>query len=491
MRLPPKPPALLKSLRGLGYSPKTAIADLVDNSLTARATHISIEFVWDDVAPQIRILDNGKGMSQAELEGAMRFGSDPAVARDHEDLGRFGLGLKTASLSQARSLTVCAKQQATDVSIARWDIDHIEASGDWDLLKEPSANAKTVVAELAALKCGTLIIWEKMDRLVEEAGGTIDGFLRIADEVAQHLGMVFHRFLSSERLSIKMNNDPIAPWDPFMIDHPDCRQSPSEELSGPSGRHSVVFTGYVLPPQSRLTSEEMIRGAGTLGWIAHQGFYIYRHDRLIVNGGWLGLGRGGRQWTADRAHHLARISLDITNASDLKWALDVLKSRAVVPVEFQDRVRLLAQKIRQFARNAFRAFREVSNRGRRAADSGSPSIWIKRDTGATTKMHINRRHPLVVAARQQMRRPGPLRSLLEHLDRYTPTFPIAAYGPIADEEEQRRIKQLVRTIYYSHKNGSGLTMEEAQQKLLEHPVFRAHEAFVVLVIREYEQELAR
>ncbi len=491
LQLPPRPPDIAKSLRGLGYSPQTAIADLIDNSIAAGAAAVRIGFLWDAAAPKIKILDNGTGMSGPELLEAMRLGRDPGAVRSKSDLGRFGLGLKTASLSQAKSLTVCAKQAAGEVAVARWDIDHIEAAGEWELQVDHSAEAAPVVAELAAQASGTLVLWEKLDRLLEASGGSIDGFLQVADGVGQHLGMVFHRFLSSGRLTISINGDPVTPWDPFMADHPDCRRSGPETIEDGKRRHSVMFTGYVLPPEPRLTRDEFDGGAGPLGWIAQQGFYVYRQDRLIFGGGWLGLGRAGHPWKADRNHSLARISLDITNASDLEWSIDLLKSQAIAPATFRAHLLHLAQEMRRRAKSAFRVFAGPANGPLRKSDDGDTPIWLPKGDGAAAQLRINRRHPLVIEARRSMRKPALMRSLLDHLDRYTPMHPMASAIPQADGGDQQSIKKLVRSVYYTLRKGQGLSAAEARDQLLQQATFRQHEALVIVSVEEYEQELAR
>ena len=123
---PPKASAMMEALRGLGYSTATALADIVDNSISAGASEVRLHFDWDGYDSRISILDNGRGMSDSELEAAMTLGTiNPLDKRAHTDLGRFGLGLKTASFSQCRSLTVASKREGGPLVCLRWDLDAI------------------------------------------------------------------------------------------------------------------------------------------------------------------------------------------------------------------------------------------------------------------------------------------------------------------------------------------------------------------------------
>src|SRR5690349_3391180 len=122
----PKPKSTLNSYRSFGYSVQTAIADIIDNSITARAKNIWINYVWDGSKSYLSILDDGLGMDLIELIDAMTPGSkNPQDNRESHDLGRFGLGLKTASFSQCRRLTVVSKKKDTILIKRCWDLDYV------------------------------------------------------------------------------------------------------------------------------------------------------------------------------------------------------------------------------------------------------------------------------------------------------------------------------------------------------------------------------
>lgn len=351
---PPRAGALLESLRGLGYSTSTALADIIDNSISAGASEVRIDFVWDGPKSRIAILDNGRGMADAELESAMRLGDkNPLAVREAHDLGRFGMGLKTASFSQCRRLTVATVKDGAS-SCLRWDLTELAAhpDGGWLLFEGPAPGSKAFFAPLQGKKPGTLVLWEALDRIVTD-GYTSDDFLALIDEVEAHLAMVFHRLLQGHRarLRLLLNGSAIVPWDPFMTGHP------AKPWISPVARRATDYGAveaqcHVLPHRDKLTTAEFESNAGPAGWTAQQGFYVYRNERLLLAGGWLGLG-GARAWNREEAHRLARIRLDIPNTADAQWKIDVRKSTARPPVSLKPWLTALAENTRDRARRVF------------------------------------------------------------------------------------------------------------------------------------------
>jgi hypothetical protein len=341
---PPRAMAMLESLRGLGYSTGAALADIIDNSISAGASEVRLDFSWDGQGSRITVLDNGLGMSDAELESAMRLGDkNPLDTRTTHDLGRFGMGLKTASFSQCRRLTVASVKDGT-TSCLRWDLDELAANpdGGWLLFEGPAQGSKPFISGLNGKKAGTVVLWEQMDRIVTD-GFTSNDFHDLIDTVESHLAMVFHRLLQGPRakLMLLLNGRSVAPWDPFMTGHP------SKPWTSPPTNHStdygiVTVQAHVLPHRDRLTAAEFDSNAGPAGWTAQQGFYVYRNERLLVAGGWLGLGNS-RAWNREEAHRLARIRLDIPNTADADWKIDVRKSTARPPVSLRPWLTLLAE----------------------------------------------------------------------------------------------------------------------------------------------------
>jgi hypothetical protein len=392
---PPRANAMLESLRGLGYSTAAALADVVDNSVSAEASVVRIDFVWDGQNSRISILDDGRGMSDAELESAMRLGDkNPLTVRDASDLGRFGMGLKTASFSQCRRLTV-ASVKDSHRSCLRWDLAELAANPDsgWLLFEDPAPGSEPHISVLAGQKAGTLVLWETLDRIVT-AGYKSEDYLALIDDVEAHLAMVFHRLIQGPRARLKLmlNGNAIKPWDPFMTGHP------AKPWTSPVSRRStnygiVEVQAHVLPHHDKLTALEYETNGGPAGWTAQQGFYVYRNERLLVAGGWLGLGNS-REWIREESHRLARIRLDIPNTADAEWKIDVKKSTARPPVSLKPWLTQLGENTRERARRVF------AYRGTPTASQGTAPIeqaW-KIERGRTgMRYRIDSQHPSVAA----------------------------------------------------------------------------------------------
>ncbi len=392
---PPRASAMLEALRGMGYSTGAAVADIVDNSISAGASRVDIEFTWAGKASRVAILDNGRGMDDPELESAMTLGDkSPLESRAAGDLGRFGMGLKTASFSQCRRLTVASTTSGSR-SCLRWDLDELARNPDsgWALHEGPSPGSEEFVATAFAQPHGCLVLWEELDRIITKAF-SVDHFLDLVDEVERHLAMVFHRIIGGPKpaLLLMINGHAVVPWDPFMSGHAAKPwESPIARRSTEAGLISVQC--HVLPHKDRLGIEEFDRSGGPAGWTAQQGFYVYRNERLLVAGGWLGLGQG-RAWNREEAYRLARIQLDIPNIADAAWKIDIRKSSARPPVAVRPWLNRLADDTRERARRVF-AYRSTPK-----SRSGSSSIelaWRTEHTKAGVKYRIDEQHPAIAA----------------------------------------------------------------------------------------------
>lgn len=382
----------MEALRGLGYAPATAIADILDNSIAAAATCIDVIFHWAGPESHIAILDDGFGMTDPDLERAMRLGDrSPLEARSEDDLGRFGLGLKTASFSQARRLTV-ASVRGGRTSCLCWDLDVLEATtdGGWHLLEGPAPGSEWIVEALR--DHGTIVVWENLDRIVTP-GFSEQDFLDLIDTVETHLSMVFHRYLEGPKPDLKLtiNGRPVRPWDPFLAGHPGTWSSPVESFDAEGG--DVVIQCHVLPHRDFLNPGDHDRAAGPEGWAAQQGFYVYRNRRLLVHGSWLGLGQG-RAWTKEEAHRLARIRLDIRNSADAAWRIDIRKSVARPPVSLRPRLSRLAEDTRERARRVFAHRGQVVRTGHREPVG---QAWRADHTTGGMRYRIEEDHPAVRA----------------------------------------------------------------------------------------------
>jgi hypothetical protein len=390
--VPPHASSLVESLRAFGYSPAAALADLIDNSITARANNVWIRFFWAGLDSFITVLDDGAGMTEEILREAMRPGTtSPLEERDRADLGRFGLGLKTASFSQCRRLTVRSKTSRESPAVRAWDLDYVGQTSEWRLLTQPAPETHSRLSSLDDLQSGTIVAWEKMDRLVGSAAANDDRahrrFLSMVDDVEAHIGMVFHRFLSGagRRTKIWINDREVAAWDPYMQYHPATQALPAEKLFLHGSELQV--SPYVLPHHSRLDDAESRRGGGPQGWNAQQGFYVYRNNRLLVAGSWLGLG-----FAKEEHYKLARIAVDLPNTMDHDWDINVTKSKAVPPGVLRDDMLRIARATRERAVNVYR------HRGQMVARATSEPwvfVWLRSDAHGKITYRINREHPLV------------------------------------------------------------------------------------------------
>lgn len=384
---------MLESLRGLGYTTAAALADIVDNSISAGATEVVIDFTWNGTLSSVAVLDNGRGMNDAELESAMRLGDrSPLEKRDQTDLGRFGMGLKTASFSQCRRLTVASVRNAT-TSCLRWDLDELAAypDGGWLLFEGPSLGSEKLLAPVSRVKSGTLVLWETLDRIVTN-GYVANDFNDLIDRVELHLAMVFHRLIQgpNARLKILLNEKRVIPWDPFMAGHSaKTWDSPIARTTTESG--IVEVECHVLPHRDKLSPAEFEAGGGPEGWTAQQGIYIYRNERLLVAGGWLGLGQG-RAWNREESYRLARIRLDIPNTADAEWKIDIRKSTARPPISLRPWLTRLTEDTRERARKVF-AYRgsPILRQGRAPVEQA----WRVEHSRSGIRYRIDEKHPAI------------------------------------------------------------------------------------------------
>lgn len=412
--VPPHPSALVESLGSLGYSLEAAVADLIDNCIAAGASMVDVSFEWNGGKPFARILDDGRGMGDAELVEAMRLGGvGPLVARRTDDLGRYGLGLKTASFSQCRRLTVSSRQGGA-FSVARWDLDVLAAAGgSWELLQGAAPGSEDRVREVELLDgTGTLVLWETLRTGVESS---LARFTEALERVEKHLAMVFHRYIDGDqrRVRIRLNGQSVKGWDPFVISHPATMPQPTARLRDLAG--DVEVRGYVLPHRDRFhDADEHEVAGGPDGWVTQQGFYVYRTGRLIVAGGWLGLG-GSREWLRDEASQLARIRVDILNSSDRAWRLDVRKATARPPVTLRESLTRIAVDVRRAARDVY------AHRGVRVPAGGGPTggLW-KSTTSRRYPYAVKRDHPAVQAVLDTSADPSMVEVMLVAIERSVP-----------------------------------------------------------------------
>jgi hypothetical protein len=393
--LPPSASSLTASLRDLGYSLETAIADLIDNSISADATEIQILCDLSRNDPTLVIADNGKGMSEDELIAAMRHGAtDPRKKRGPKDLGRFGLGLKTASFSQCKRLTVVSSQAGRRVG-AEWDLGEVEERDDWyvTVLEAEDVQDQPHIEALGAT--GTLVIWRQLDRLFEdETGRKRDEIVHEKlDVVERHLSLVFHRFLASEvkgrkKLTIKLNGHSLAAFDPFCRKNDATQMRPEETVWVDDV--PVIMQPFVLPHHSRLSASEYDYYQSRSDFISNQGAYVYRNGRLMAWGDWFRLVPKGE------ATKLARVQIDFSNDLDEAWTIDIKKSRARPPHAVRERLRQIIDKI------TARSVMVHRGRGQKLFQEPESPLWERYADYGGIRYSINSQHPLVAALQTRL-----------------------------------------------------------------------------------------
>ena len=454
-------PQLMESMRAVGYTLETAIADIIDNSITAGGDQIDVRFTAIP-EPRIAIIDNGSGMDAATLSQAMKLaGRPPSGGRGAYDLGRFGLGLKTASLSQARSLTVATKQGGS-LRAARWDLDHLASTLRWSLqvLDDLEIRSLPWIGSLDSYDSGTLVLWENLDQLhavPELAESQLD---ELMSRVRDHLGLVFHRFTSSiippldKPLELRINCAAVPRVDPFLTHHRGTREGPQEHINIADA--TVTVRPYTLPYISKLgaADRKLALVAGPLR--DSQGFYIYRAGRLVLWGTWF------RIIPRDELGKLARVQVDMPNTLDHLWALDIKKSSASPPPEVRRRLAQIADRIVGPSRRVHKY------RGRHVDSDKVDRIWNLIEERGSFRYEINRDHPLVLALSELLGYPR--QADLSHLLRVVEsTFPVEdAYNRLGSDNshapssvEMAELVALAKAFYDSRSE----TFEALAQRL--------------------------
>lgn len=413
----------MESTRSIGYSLNSAIADIVDNSIAAEAENVWIQFP-DKEFKYLTITDDGTGMTESSLLQAMRYGSLPVgLSRKNSDLGRFGLGLKMASLSQCRCLTLITKPADGKVSIARWDLDEIgKDPAAWKILlldpadlSEDFLNSETW-ERFQSLSCGTVVIWSKFDLMMRNCPDQWDSdeLNRMLVEAIDHLRLVFHRYLEGDEkhdpLVIACNGRKLTPRDPFL----------KTKSSRPQGEDCFQLAGstirmqpWLLPFPKNLSRNEL-QELGDLQ--QNQGFYIYRNRRLVIWGTWFRIIR------KSELSRLLRIQVDIPNSPEIDrlWALDVKKSTVRIPEVLRDK---LANQVSRLGVIGTRTWR------RPYEEKLHDSLWQRTtDKDRNVTYTLNFEHPLIKSMLWQQKG---LKTLLHLIEKTLPVSYI--YSDMADD----------------------------------------------------------
>ena len=374
------------SIRCIGYSLESAIADIVDNCITAKASEIEIKFPISPDEVYIAICDNGYGMTKGELFDAMKYGSTlKGMERSEDDLGRFGLGMKSASHSQCRRLSVASKKNGK-VSAYVWDLDVIDEKHDWLMIDCTDREIAQIpfIDYLDKKTSGTVVVWQNFDFIRKEGGDEYTELVRQQDNIANYLSLIFHRFLSkdnNDRLSIKVNSFSLKPLDPFLEKHPKTAIKKSITIPVKDSRgieRTILIQPYILPFQKDLSKEDEKLSGGIENYRTKQGFYIYRNERLIIWGTWFNRHR-------DELTKYARIRVDIPNTLDDVWGIDIKKQNAKIPASIRQRLTHAVDE----AMDA--SIKKQNYRGRIAkVDENLDYIWNRTENRGQYTYSINR-----------------------------------------------------------------------------------------------------
>lgn len=339
------------------------------------------------------ILDDGDGMSEEKLNEAMTPGSTkPSDKRELHDLGRFGLGLKTASWSQAKRVSVYTKQ-GRSVDHLTWDLDHVADVDEWEVIEVLNNIELSILKDVFEREhSGTAVLWTNLDRVLPQNADEErqkEHFLSIMIElVIPHLSMIFHRYLSLKNgINISVGMTECEPWDPFMSSH-----ESTEEIHGEKYEDNrIVITPYILPHSSKLTSlAEREEAEGIRGWDANQGFFVYRRNRMIIAGGYFDLGI-----KTNPSHRLARIKVDLTNEFDLDWKVDIRKEDVIPPSIYREQLKRIANSTMQ--RSSRRYVARTTTRVKPRKNQSKEEVWSRKQIGEKIQYRVNIEAPGVKA----------------------------------------------------------------------------------------------
>ncbi|MCG9628907.1 ATP-binding protein [Vibrio mediterranei] len=463
------------------YDLAAALADLIDNSIKAQSKYIDIEFIPKGKDVIVTIRDDGHGMTREELIAAMRpASSHPDDKRNEDDLGRFGWGMKSASLSQARVLTVISWTAET-ICAAEWNIDDID---NWEMAFFEGVEAKALLEKEMKTPSGTEVRWSRTDRLMHDVHTeTIDDALTtLIFQARESLALTFHRYLSgskSKRFQIRINGSELPLIDPFLQAHPATQSMPKEVISmANNGR--VTIQPYVLPHFSKLTTEEQRTLGGAEGMVKNQGFYVYRNQRLIIHGTWFKL------IPHRDISQLTRIMIDLPNSVDHDWRITLDKSGAQLPSELKGYLKGLVKK---FNRRSHAVHRR---KGVSVNPLGRTPVWNREIKNGQVKYLINREHPILKGIEEQIQDSSKnvdMDVIFTLLESYFPTDTFlndAKVGELnqtitSDEQFEKLIAASV--VSYIQKNSGPHKLDEFLRDIKFIEPFASHWVFVEEYVR--------
>lgn len=352
VNLSPNPKSHIMTLSRIGYNLNSAISDIIDNSITANATTIHIELIIINDKPAVIILDDGSGMEENTLTDSMRIGcKDPSIKRDENDLGRFGSGMKMASFSQARKLTVFSKSNNSGIKCVAWDIDVVEKSNNWNLATY-SANETFELCKRFNIRfssSGTAVVWENISKYVDFSRKEIENLIgQNIESLRSYIRLHFHKFMTGKNaIKFYINNQIVEYFDPFLRSRNGYQEGPSQSFRVKKGGR-IELRVHILPHESKLSKSDLERLGGSDKITATQGLYVYRANRLIISGGWFGLTR------LSQLGKLARVEVNVPTSLDDEWSTDVKKSSLDIPHKVKSKLRQLIREPISRSKRAYR-----------------------------------------------------------------------------------------------------------------------------------------
>ena len=477
----PKADVLMGSLRSMGYSFEAAIADVIDNSISAKASTVHVLFPTNPLDKMaVGILDDGIGMSSDDLFEAMRYGSSASEAiRREDDLGRFGMGLKSASLSQCRILTVVSVKDKS-VSAFSWDYNHILQKKEWVVKEHTKEEVQQIpysehIFNLGTIKNGTLVVWQDFDILSKASDGQVYETLNeLRDKVDNYIALIFHRFISSRqnKVTFYVNNHKVRARDPFLESHEKTTFKKERTIALPdsSGVERLIrVKPYILPFATDLSNNDKRLLGGIENMRAQQGFYVYRNNRLIIWGTWFGMKPRG-ELTKN-----ARIRVDIPNTLDDIWSIDIKKQTATIPKRIQNQLKNTVMQAMEIS------VAKQTHRGRKErVDENIDYIWDRMEGRDNTFFYqINRESKLYQFIKSKMSDEDAifLDMFVEEIERNVPTQQIyidKSNDAIIVEESDARLNdvfQLGVTMVDTIKNFGIKTVNEVIEDIMKSEPF--------------------
>ena len=391
IELIPRPSSMIIALRSFGYTPESAIADIIDNSIAANAKNIDVT-TYDGGDNKnnnyVSICDDGKGLNEKELiEKAMPWGAKDEP-REYCDLGKFGFGLKSASLSQCKKLTVISKGSEGKINLKKWDVDHVQKTDKWEITDEITDDLKPHIKKIDHKQTGTLVLWQNLDKLYEADTYNKKFQHRIMKRVQRlaekHISMIFHNFADNINFTLQDGKFPVVAWDPFHTNNIQTIATPLETLEYKDSTISIM--SFILP-EEKFFEDEQYHGP-TGDWNDRQGIYIYRKERLIVPGGWHNIELRNRPILRREKYNRLRILVNYDGKNDNDWRLDVRKNSVIIPGAIK-------YKLSQIVEEQLEKLQKKNFKSTPVIKSGEITPWLIRNNYGKLSAKIDRSNLLV------------------------------------------------------------------------------------------------